>query len=172
MGPSATLVGAQGIYLKYKGKIMGTVNIIKAIKYVHPSCMVIVKVGTFYDVYSQDAYILSYLMKYKIREKENIPFCTFPVNSISKVANILEKNKINYIVVDKRSNYEEEYKEINKQENNYDKIYEKAQKTVEITLRIQRIYNSLIKQREEKNIEEKIKEIEKIIRKNDKRRKV
>ena len=70
--------------------------------------------------------------------------CSFPVSSISKVENILEKNKINYIVVDKRNNYEEEYKEINKQENNYDKIYEKAKKTVEITLRIQRIYNSTI----------------------------
>ncbi len=84
---------------------MGTINIVKTIKTVHPSCMVMVKIGTFYDVYSKDAYIISYLLKYKIKEKDNIPTCSFPVSSLSKVENILEKNKINYLVVDKRLNY-------------------------------------------------------------------
>ena len=51
---------------------MGTINIVKTIKLVHPSCMVIVKIGTFYNVYSKDAYIISYLLKYKIKEKEII----------------------------------------------------------------------------------------------------
>ena len=44
-----------------EGGIMGTINIVRTIKRVHPSCMVMVKIGSFYNVYSKDAYILSYL---------------------------------------------------------------------------------------------------------------
>ncbi len=103
---------------------MGTINVVKNIKLVHPSCVVIVKIGTFYNVYGKDSFITSYLLGYKIKEKDNIPACSFPVSSLNKIENVLEKNKINYIVVDKRSNYEVEHKQINKQENNYDKIFD------------------------------------------------
>ena len=141
---------------------MGVINIVKTIKQIHPSCMVLVKIGTFYNVYSKDSYIVSYHFKYKIMEKENVPMCSFPVSSISKVENILEKSKINYIVVDKRSNYEEEQKVINKQENNYEKIFEKAEKTVAIKLRIQNIYDYLLRNSDNPKVNEKIEEIEKI----------
>jgi len=33
-----------------------------------------------------------------------------------------EKNKINYVLLDRRNNYDEEAKYINKQENKYEKI--------------------------------------------------
>lgn len=144
---------------------MGTINIVKTIKEIHPECMVIVKIGTFYNVYGKDAYILSYLLKYKIIEKDNIPSCAFPISSISKVENILEKNKINYIAVDRRNNYDEEQKIINKQENNYDKILEKSKIAVGTTLRIQRIYQNLIKSRDTVQINEKLEKIEEILRK-------
>ena len=81
---------------------MGTVNIIKTVKNIYPDCVVIVKVGNFYHVYSKDAYIFSYLFEYKINEKESVPCCGFPLTSISKVEGILEKSKINYIVLDKK----------------------------------------------------------------------
>jgi len=139
---------------------MGTVNIVKTIKQIHPGCIVMVKIGTFYNVYSKDAYILSYLLKYKIIEKENIPACSFPLSSISKVENILEKNKINYLVVDKRSNYEEEYKMIDKQVNNYDKIFEIANLNVKKMFRIQKIYNELVKKINITNIENILDKIE------------
>ena len=151
---------------------MGTINIVKTIKTVHPLCMVLVKIGTFYNVYSKDAYIISYLLKYKIIEKESVPTCSFPISSLSKVENILEKNKINYVVVDKRSNYEEEHKVINKQENNYEKIFEIASKSVVIMLRIQRIYNELVRRSNYTNISEQLDKIEMELRKNDKRREV
>lgn len=146
---------------------MGTVNIVKTIKQIYPSCMVLVKIGTFYTVYSKDAYIISYLLKYKIKEKNNIPESSFPVSSLSKVENILEKNKINYIVVNKRSNYEEEQKSINKQENNYEKMFKTAQKSISITLRIQKIYEILLNKSTQKNIVEKLKKIEMELQKND-----
>ena len=82
---------------------MGTVNMVKTIKKVYPSCAVLVKVGNFYHVYGKDAYILSYLFEYKITEKEGIPTCGFPLNAISKVENFLEKTKINYVTVDRRN---------------------------------------------------------------------
>lgn len=145
---------------------MGTINIVKTIKQVHNNCMVLVKIGSFYYCYSKDAYILSYLFNYKIREKEKIPTCSFPASSLSKVENILEKNKINYITVDKRANYEEEQKVINKQENNYEKIFEKAKTTVATILRIQNIYDFLLKNRNQPNIEKRLEEIEKVL-KND-----
>lgn len=146
---------------------MGTINIVKTIKTVHPSCMVMVKIGTFYNVYSKDAYIISYLLNYKIKEKDKIPTCSFPVSSLSKVENILEKHKINYLVVDKRSNYEEEHKVINKQENNYEKVFEVANKNVSIMIRIQRIYNELVKRSKYATINEKLEKIEMELQKND-----
>ena len=150
---------------------MGTINVVKSIKMVYPACMVLVKVGTFYDVYSKDAYIISYLLKYKIKEKEKIPTCSFPVSSLSKVENILEKNKINYIVVDKRNNYDEDQKVINKKENNYDKVFEKAKVSVEIMLRIQKIYDKLLQSRDDLQINNKLEEIEKVLQ-DDKGRKI
>ena len=48
MGPSPTKAD--------RGKKkMGTINIVKNIKEIHPECVVIVKIGTFYNVYGKDA---------------------------------------------------------------------------------------------------------------------
>lgn len=97
---------------------MSTVNMVKTIKKIYPSCVILVKIGNFYNVYGKDAYIFSYLFDYKIVEKAGIPTCGFPINAISKVENILEKTKINYVAVDRRNNYDEEEKYVDKQENN------------------------------------------------------
>lgn len=149
-----------------EGEIMGTINIVRTIKRVHPSCMVMVKIGSFYNVYSKDAYILSYLLKYKIIEKEMLPACSFPISSLSKVENVLEKNKINYLVVDKRSNYEVEHKTINNQENRYDSVFEVANNYGAITLRVQNVYNELMKRSKDQNFNEKLKKIEMELYKN------
>ena len=113
---------------------MGTINIVKTMKMIHPSCVIIVKIGNFYHVYGKDAYIFAYLLEYKITEKDGIPHCGFPISSISKVENILEKNKINYISVDRRNNYDEEEKYINKHDNknnkNINKILDKIEKVI------------------------------------------
>lgn len=82
---------------------ISTVNMVKTIKKIYPSCVILVKVGNFYHVYGKDAYIFSYLFEYKILEKEGVPSCGFPINAISKVENILERTKINYVSVDRRN---------------------------------------------------------------------
>ena len=128
---------------------MSTINMVKTIKRIHKSCVIAVKIGNFYHVYGKDAYIFSYLLGYKIVEKEGIPCCGFPINAISKVENILEKRKINYVVVDRR--------------NNYDKIFEKSKQTIEIILKIQKINQFLIQHKEDEKIEEILERMEKII---------
>ena len=75
---------------------MSVVNMAKNIKEIHPNDLVIYKVGAFYNSYGKDAYILSYLFEYRIKEVElNISVAGFPKNAISKVIARLEREKIN-----------------------------------------------------------------------------
>ena len=143
---------------------------VKTIKKVYPSCVVTVKIGNFYHVYGKDAYIFSYLLGYKLVEKEGIPCCGFPTNAISKVENILERTKINYVSVDRRNNYDEEEKYVDKQKNNYEKTFEKSKQTIDILLRIQKITDFLKQYKENENIEKILEEMEKII--SDERREI
>lgn len=53
---------------------MGIINTIKNIKLVHPNDIALVNVGNFYYAYGKDAYILSYLFKYKLMLIEQIKF--------------------------------------------------------------------------------------------------
>lgn len=81
---------------------MSVVTMIKEIKEVHPEEIVLVKIGNFFHVYGKDSYILSYLLGYKIRRiEENICTTGFPDKTAAKVKAMLEKNKINYLVVDR-----------------------------------------------------------------------
>lgn len=143
---------------------MSTINMVKTIKKIYPSCVVLVKVGNFYHVYSKDAYILAYLFGYKLTEKEGVPSCGFPRNAVSKVESTLEKNKINYIAVDRRNNYDEEEKNINKQENNYEKIFNKADILMTKIIKIQEINTILLKRVEEENIDKILIDVERIVK--------
>ena len=88
---------------------MGIINIVKNAKDVHKDYIVLVKVGNFYNCYGRDAYIISYLLDYKITLVDNnIYNCSFPKSAYNKVISIIENNKVNYIVLDKRNNYDVE----------------------------------------------------------------
>lgn len=50
---------------------MGIINIVKNAKDVHKDYIVLVKVGNFYNCYGRDAYIISYLLDYKITLVDN-----------------------------------------------------------------------------------------------------
>lgn len=56
---------------------MGTINVIKAVKLVHLSTVVMIKMGNFYHVYGKDAYVMSYLLNYKLNIKEDLYFYFF-----------------------------------------------------------------------------------------------
>ena len=108
---------------------MGVITVIKTIKQIHPKDMILVKIGDFYHVYGKDAYILSYLMEYKISKiEENCMTCGFPQKSLSKIQATLENKKINYLLVDRRNKFDVDEKSDNKNLNNYEEHFRKAYK--------------------------------------------
>lgn len=139
---------------------------IKEIKEVHPEEIVLVKMGNFFHVYGKDSYIISYLLGYKIRRIEgNICTTGFPDKTEAKVKAMLEKNKINYLVVDRRNGYEVDEFSNNKNLNKYNIKFKNAKDYIETKSKIEKIYNYLINNISKNEISEKITEIERIINK-------
>ena len=66
--------------------------------------------GIFYNVYGKDAYIITNFTDYKITNGRS----GFPLNSIDKVKEILNKNKVNYIIIDEDITEEKNFKTKNK----------------------------------------------------------
>lgn len=143
---------------------MAMITVLKPIKQIHEKDVVLIKIGSFCHAYGRDSYILSYLFGYRIKKFEKDYFtCGFPLDSVKKVMAKLEEKKVNYIILDKRNNYEEEEKYNNGNLNTYDKMYEKARKYVNLKRRIDNIYDNLIKEIENESIKEKIVKIEEVI---------
>lgn len=61
---------------------MAVINMVNNIKELFPDYVVMIKIGTFYEVYNDDAKILHYLLKYKLRSNMS---CGFPISSINKI---------------------------------------------------------------------------------------
>lgn len=143
---------------------MSAITMVQVIKEVHKTDIALVKIGEFYHVYGKDAYIVSYLFEYKLSLIENkYVTCGFPVKSLTKIEATLEQKRINYIVLDRRNNYFVDEISDHKNLNTYEETYEKAYKYIIKRNRIQKIYEYLMKNINQKETMEKIKEIEKII---------
>ena len=139
---------------------MAVITIIKTIKTIHPESIALVKVGKFYNVYGKDSYILSYLFGYRLKEVENVSTCGFPVESLHKILNKLENKKINYLLLDRRNNYDVDEILDNKNLNAYTKTYEKAKEYINSKNRVNQINDYLLHNLNNKKI---INEIEKVI---------
>lgn len=143
---------------------MSIVTMVKSIKQIHKKDIVFIKIGKFYYCYGKDAYIISYFFEYKLNLVENTIYsCGFPNQSLSKVISKLENKKINYIIVDRRNNYEVNEKENFKNLNTYDKYYKEAKEKIGIKIRIQKINNYLLGNSNKKNIKELLNMVEKVI---------
>ena len=143
---------------------MSIINVVKNIKQIHPEYIAIIKVGKFYYSYGKDAYIISYIFGYKLKNiEENIKVCAFPVFILNKIMAKLEENKINYIIIDRRNNYEVDEKSDNGNLNKYNIYLEKSKKYINQKNKIEEIYNYLISNIENNNNNELIKEIERQI---------
>ena len=68
--------------------------------------------GIFYNVYGEDAYVMSSITDYKITNGR----MGFPINSIEKIKKILKEKNINYIICEEQITEEKTFKE-----NNYNK---------------------------------------------------
>lgn len=116
---------------------MSIINIVKNIKQVHPEHIILIKIGKFYYSYSKDAYIISYIFGYKLKNiEENIKVCAFPVFILNKIMAKLEENKINYIIIDRRNNYEVDEKSYNRNLNKYNLYLEKSKKYIKFSTQI------------------------------------
>lgn len=132
---------------------MGVIDIVRTVKKVYEEYIVLVKVGKFYYCYGRDSYILSYFTKYKINLLDNdIYSCAFSSNAYNKVISILEEKKINYIILDRRNDYEEEEKSNNKNLNSYKKYYEKAKEEISSRMRVEKIYKYLYEHLQDKEL--------------------
>ena len=136
---------------------MGIKNMIETIKMIHKEDISLLKIGTFYTAYGKDSYIINYLFNYKLNKTQDMYSAAFPVASLGKVLAVLEKNKINYIIIDKRNNYDVDQEYNNKNLNKYKKFLELAKSKVNCERRIEDIVEYL-----KENVET-IEEVEKII---------
>lgn len=146
-------------------------EMLKSIKEIHKNDVCIYRVGNFYHTLNRDAYIISYLMGYKIRnEKEGMKECGFSASVINKVLAKLENCKINYLLLDRRNNYEVDEKVDFKNLNNYLKVFEKANKYINHKKRIDNISEYLTRNIENKELSKILSEIEKVIIDNERRK--
>lgn len=142
---------------------MGTENIVKIMKEIHPEKIILVKIGNFYNSYGKDSYIISYLFKYQLRDSDKIVSCGFPKGALNKVLKNIEDREISYILVNKSNNYEEEDQIDFKKKNMYLETYNKAYKYLSKKRKIDNIYNYLLENIDDKNVKEKINKVEKIL---------
>jgi len=93
--------------------------------------------GKFYNVYDNDAIIISYLFDYKIYSENK---CGFPEIAFEKVITKLENLNISYqIIKTNKDNVIKDYRKLNK----YDEYLEKAISKLDITKRIDLIIEKI-----------------------------
>lgn len=119
---------------------MGITNIIRTMKEVHPTKILLVKVGKFFQAYGKDSYIVSFLFNYQLKRVEmNVNMVGFPEVALNKVLKTLEDK------------------------NNYIDIYNKAHRYVSRKNRVDVIYEYLLNNLEDDESKEKIRKIEEIL---------
>lgn len=140
------------------------INVVKNIKVIHPKDVLLVKIGNFYHAYGRDSYILSYFFGYKvITIEEKISSCGFALQSLNKVIAKLEEKRINYIVVDRRNNYDIDLVFDFGNLNTYDEYYNKSKVFVNYKKRIDNIYNFLSANVQHENFREILQKMEEVI---------
>ena len=88
------------------------------IKKSYTNTIVLVKSGTFYVTYNDDAYIMGYLMNYQVNDNNKLGF---PKNTLDKILLKLDECKINVYIIDE--DISKEYTD-----NQYSNILHKARK--------------------------------------------
>lgn len=141
---------------------MSVLKMAEQIKKIHPDFIVLYKIGIFYHAYGKDSYIISSKFNYNIKQNNNINDCGFSNNVINKVKSKLEDNKINYMLVDPRNNYDVDEKQDFGNLNNYEKEFKKSYLIIKRRREIEKIserLNYLIEKEEFKNIIRKIEDV-------------
>ena len=114
--------------------------------------VVLIKSGTFYRTYDNDAIILSYLCCYKVIKN----VLGFPIRSLSKILKKLKREEVNF-VVDNDVHFSFE------NDDNYLTLLNQSLEVYKLRVRIEKIYDYLNENIERKFIKKVIDEIEEII---------
>ena len=121
---------------------MKVIDLYMTYKNDYQSHIVMIKIGNFYELYNIDAYILSKIMNYKLKNESNYMKVGFPIISLNKVTEKLDNLRINYIVIEKEEIY---IIKTNKKfkNNNYKEYYLNSNNIKNINDRIDIICNYL-----------------------------
>ena len=71
-----------------------------SIKHEYKECLVLIKNGSFYITFCDDALILNYLFNYKVINNK----VGFPISNLDKVLSKLDSNNISYYIDDNYNN--------------------------------------------------------------------
>ena len=138
-------------------------EMIDVLKKLYPEYICLFKIGSFYCAYNKDAYIMSYLFKYKIRDKKDEKEVGFPVDSISKIKARLEQEKINYVLLETKNDYEVNEKIDLGDLNKYGELYSRAISYMNYKLRLDNLYKILVDMIDEKNFRKILTKIEEVV---------
>lgn len=137
---------------------------IKTVLQIHAQDVCMFKIGSFCHCYGRDSYIMSFLFGYKIKTTEkNYKECGFPIKVLDRVLAKLENSKINYLVIDRRNNYDVDEKMNFKNLNNYNKYYEQAHTFINYRTRIENINQFLLKNMNQTNFKQILGKVEQAI---------
>lgn len=149
---------------------MSVIEEVKVMKKIQPTTLLLIKIGQFVYSYGKDAYIISYIFKYNVKQLENkIYVCGFSKNKLKNIVANLENQKIDFLVLDRKNSYREDEKSNNKNLNKYNDIFEKAKKYVKRKQKADYIYSYLRNNFNNDEIDNTLIELKRII---DERRKV
>ncbi|MBQ9298598.1 MAG: hypothetical protein IJ223_06215 [Clostridia bacterium] len=73
--------------------------------------IIIIKSGNFFEILDKDALIVNNIMNYKLSKISDTVKCGFPMVSLNKFLEIIDKKNINYIIIENKSiSSKKEYK--------------------------------------------------------------
>lgn len=116
----------------------------------YQDCLILIKVGHFYQTFDDDGIILNYLFDYKIIGKR----VGFPVSAFSKVMQKLEQERVSYCSEEKSQLFDD---------NHYQLVLEQGREILELKEKVEKISMYLNDNIERKYIRRIIDKIEEVI---------
>ena len=136
---------------------------IKEVKKLEPKSIIFVKIGSFYNVYGDDSFILSYLFGYKTKLLENgCRTCGFQITSASKVFSKLKENIINYLIIDKRLDFEIIEKNDFKRKNQYKNFLKIALPYMNLKEKLETLCQNILENMDNQDFESELENLENI----------
>lgn len=130
--------------------------------------LIIIKTGTFYRAYAEDAEIISFLLNYKLNEeKDGTKYIGFPEKVLEENIEILEEKQINYCIFSNIRERKIKYEKKFGNQNTYDENQIKAYNYVKKIDLVNNIMKELEKNKYKPFFEEMVNEINKVIKQSE-----